>query len=263
MFGYAFIGIHPPVDEALKVYLEDIENMARQINTLGERAANAGEVDEIKDVADQIFERIWGMPSGLRAPGRIGAVSWPGWKSRWQVDFSDFARSYEKRYGSKPPEIEDPRALGMMGRGRAARALLEKRRESWFVSKDEKEDIGQVIAALNNVIGWTSMEDGVTKGERQPRVDLTRMWDAPREFWNSTADTGWLFEVQAQAINILKVDYQGDLVVAQRHVSDLETLAQKVLYGVDADGDGAVEPVSMEGGVLAAVSLANAIGVMQ
>src|SRR5690606_11197310 len=82
-----------------------------------------------------------------------------------------------------------------------------------------------VVIALNNVIGWTQMETGRIKNEIQPRVDLTRVWDAPVDFWNSTADTGWALEALAQAVNILKVHYE-DVGEARTHAAGMADLIQ-------------------------------------
>jgi hypothetical protein len=120
-----------------------------------------------------------------------------------------------------------------------------------------------VITSLNNVIGWMKMDDGVTKGERQPRVDLTREWDSPIEFWMSTADTGWLHEVYAQALNILKTDYGRDLSLAKQHAAGLTRLIQKAIDGVDANSNGSVEPIKMEGGIATAVQHAHLAGFIQ
>jgi hypothetical protein len=83
------------------------------------------------------------------------------------------------------------------------------------------------------------------------------VWDAPAEFWQSSADTGWLDEVFAQAANILKTDYANDVAEARRHAAGMSELLQKVLSGVDADKDGKVEPKMMEGGLNAALEAAG------
>jgi hypothetical protein len=115
-----------------------------------------------------------------------------------------------------------------------------------------------IVAPLSNVIGWMRMDNGITKGELQPRVDLTYRWDAPMSFWNSTADTGWLFEVFAQAQNILKTNYDGDVEMAQEHADGMTQLLKKVLNGVDANGNGSVEAKAQEGGLRAALEQAQA-----
>ena len=95
------------------------------------------------------------------------------------------------------------------------------------------------------------IDDGVTKAERQPRVDLTYRWDSPKSFWQGSADTGWLFEVQAQAINILKTDYAGDLVLVQKHVEALMALLDKC-----RNGDGEVP------GLETAIAAAGRLGLL-
>ena len=57
---------------------------------------------------------------------------------------------------------------------------------------------------------------GLKGTEVQPRISLTHVWDAPPEFWNSSADTGWMAEAYPQAINILRTDYAGDVAEARR-----------------------------------------------
>ena len=88
-----------------------------------------------------------------------------------------------------------------------------------------------MLTPLNNVIGWQRLDDGVTKAERQPRIDLSYRWDSPRAFWQSDADTGWLFTVQAQALNILKSDYAGDLPLARQHAKALQALVKRCRDG--------------------------------
>ena len=79
---------------------------------------------------------------------------------------------------------------------------------------EPEEPADRALASLNNVIGWTYMTTGIKVREIQPRVSLTHLWDAPREFWHSTAVTGWLAEAYAQAVNILKTDYEDDVAEA-------------------------------------------------
>ena len=114
-----------------------------------------------------------------------------------------------------------------------------------------------VLASLNNIIGWMKIDDGVTKAERQPRVDLTREWDAPSEFWLSSADTGWLHEVYAQALNILKTDYEDDVATARTHAAAMTQLIEKARNGIDADADGSIAPKMMEGGLNTALQHAE------
>ena len=161
-----------------------------------------------------------------------------------------------------PPDVQDVGRLGIVGRSRYVRSLLMGTFFSDATAGLALEDAERIVVPLNNVIGWMRIDDGVTKGERQPRVDLTYVWDAPAAFWNSTADTGWLHEAYSQALNILKTDYEGDLPMARRHAADLTRLLEKVLSGVDADGDGVVEPVMMEGGLLTALEEAGRAGLL-
>lgn len=240
--------------------LTEINTLAEQVLAASEKAANAVSVDDVKIQADQVFSLIWGARSGRDGTQASGAVPIHGWKTRWQVDNSAFDEAFAGRYGVTPPEIADTDALGIMGRGRALRNLLQARLDNGDMSDSERMHTEAVIASLNNVIGWMKMDDGVTKGERQPRVDLTREWDSPTEFWLSTADTGWIPEVFSQAINIMKVDYEGDVEEARLHAKGMVELARKVIEGVDADGNGSVEPVKMEGGMKATIAEARAAG---
>ncbi len=190
----------------------EIIDLTRSALTSAQAAVDAGTMAELKLETDRVFEAVWGVSSGL-ATSR-GAATMHGWKVRWQTTYSNFDPEFAARYGSAPPEITDPDELGIVGRGRALRKTLGS-------------------DALNNVIGWQRMDDGVTKAERQPRVDLTYRWDAPKSFWQSTADTGWIFEVQAQALNILKTDYGDDLGSAQAHAAALVDLVRACLEGKD------------------------------
>lgn len=243
--------------------LTEINNLAEQVLMASEKAVKASSVDEVKMQADQVFSLIWGVGSDRTGAQASGAVLIHGWKTRWQVDNGVFDEAFAKRYGVVPPEITDTDALGIMGRGRALRNALQDRLDNGDIADAERLHAEAVIATLNNVIGWMKMDDGVTKGERQPRVDLTREWDSPTEFWLSTADTGWIPEVYSQAINIMKVDYEGDVEEARRHAKGLADLARKVLEGVDADGNGTVESVKMEGGMKATIAEARAAGLIR
>jgi len=118
-----------------------------------------------------------------------------------------------------------------------------------------------VFASINDVIGWTYIGEGLKGNEMQPRISLTYMWDAPPEFWQSDADTGWLDAVFAQASNILKTDYGTDVAEARKHAAGMTELLQRVLNGVDADKNGTIEPKMMEGGLNAAVRAAGKDGI--
>ena len=237
----------------VRVALREIRWMGEKAMEVSRTAEKAESVGAVKRHADHVFALIWGVPSGLAGDEARGAANVHGWKVRWQTTFTDFDSSYAARYGGARPEITDPQQLGIVGRGRHVRKQLEAIAEDSAASADVRQNAEAALASLNNVIGWMRMDDGVTKGERQPRVDLTREWDAPSAFWNSTADTGWLHEAYAQALNILKTDYEGDVAEAQKHAAGMTKLLAKALEGVDADGDGTVQPVQMEGGLNALV----------
>ncbi|MEM1092957.1 MAG: hypothetical protein AAGJ10_00020 [Bacteroidota bacterium] len=238
----------------VSAHLTAISALASDALAASESAANASSLADVKVAADAVFATVWGMPSGI-VETQHGAVASRGWKTRWQTTYHNFGERYAKRYADTPPEINDIAQLGIVGRGRAVRKALVD------AGRDDRTD--GFLIALNNVIGWMKMDDGRTKGEVQPRVDMTRMWDAPKTFWNSTADTGWLHEVHAQAVNILKTDYDGDLDMAKAHASDLHMLVKKVFDGLDADGDGTVAPVIMEGGLNVAMAQAKAQGLVE
>jgi hypothetical protein len=212
----------------------------------------------VKALANRAVETVWGIPTGV-APGTpAAAVRVPGWKERWQVTGAELPDSgWLKRNGTLPPTITDARKLGLMGRGLAVRGKLEgTSRGSSLALISQETPADASIASLNNVIGWTYISYG-RKGEWQPRPSLTHVWDAPAEFWNSSADTGWLEEVYSQGINILKTDYAGDLALARRHAAGMTQLLQRVLMGMDADRDGTVEAKPMEGGLVAALDAAS------
>lgn len=241
--------------------LAEIQDLANGALEAARRAAEAPDVETAKAHADRVFEAVWGVPSGLAEEGAEGAAPMHGWMTRWQVAFGDFDRDFAVRYDRETPAIDDPSLLGIMGRGRHVRSILEDAMRSSSADPAIVTHGPHVVHSLNNVIGWMRIDDGVTKGERQPRVDLTYEWDAPIEFWMSSADTGWLHEAFAQALNILKTDYEGDADMARSHAADLVDLLEKSLRGVDADGDGAIEPVRMEGGLLTALQHAGFAGV--
>lgn len=242
---------------AAGAFLVEMHDLTEQALAASREAENAESVNEVKQFADEVFASIWGLSSGLVGENARGAENAHGWKTRWQVTFSDFDSLFAARYGSAPPEISDPTELGIIGRGRHARRILEDALASDSPDESIQTHGPHVVHSINNVIGWTKMDDGVTKGERQPRVDLTREWDSPIEFWMSTSDTGWIWEVYAQASNILKTDYDEDLNAAQQHAADMTVLIERALEGVDANGNGTVEPTKMEGGLRLAVQHAQ------
>lgn len=244
-------------------YLTEIQELAQHALEASHNAEDASTIADIKRHADEVFTTVWGIPSGLADEAARGAQQAHGWKTRWQVTFADFDSAFAARYGSEPPEIQDPTHLGIVGRGRYVRANIESTMADENASDAIRTHGEHVVISLNNVIGWMKMDDGVTKGERQPRVDLTREWDSPMEFWMSTADTGWLHEVYSQALNILKTDYDGDVEMARRHAAAMTSLIEKTIDGVDADGDGSVAPAKMEGGIATALQHAGFAGYVE
>lgn len=264
-----FTGLGQPQSAAAQAsgdierYLNEIQALADEALAASRNAENASSVSEVKRQADAVFETIWGMPSGLADTDARGAEYAHGWKTQWQVTYTDFDSAFAARYGSEPPEIQDPGRLGIVGRGRYVRRQLESRIDGSSAAASERTHGSHVVTSLNNVIGWMKMDDGVTKGERQPRVDLTREWDSPIEFWMSTSDTGWLHEVYAQAINILKTDYESDVETARDHAAGMTQLLERAVEGEDADGNGTIEPVKMEGGIRTALQHAGLAGYLQ
>lgn len=242
--------------------LQEIEQLTGEALAASRAAQSAATVEAVKQQADAVYRIIWGIPSGLATADASGEARVLGWKEQWQVSNAEFDSAYAARYGTQPPTTTDAEALGIVGRGRHVRILLEGNFVTEPATTLDSLSARSIVAPLNNVIGWMKMDDGVTKGERQPRVDLTREWDAPTAFWISTADTGWLFEVNAQALNILKTDYAGDLEMARTHAAAMTELIEKYVAGIDADGDGAVEPVMMEGGLRAALDAARSAGLL-
>ena len=237
-------------------HLQAFDQLSLHALEASRTAEQASSVADVKAQADVVFEAIWGLKSGL-ADGQAGAAAIHGWKTRWQVTNADFDDGFAERYGTKPPEITDPTALGMLGRGRYVRKQLQALVDGGTATEAQQLHAPHVIASLNNVIGWMKMDDGVTKAERQPRVDLTRVWDAPSAFWLSTSDTGWLHEAYAQALNILKTDYEDDVATARQHAAAMTQLLEKCRDGVDADQDGAIAPAMMEGGLSTALQHAQ------
>lgn len=246
--------------EEIGRYLQEIDQLVQQALEASRAAETASSVGEVKVRADEVYETVWGLSSGLADETASGAANVHGWKVQWQVTFADFDSTFEARYGSKPPEITDPGELGITGRGRYVRKQLISIINGDTASPEDRQAAGRVLASLNNVIGWMKMDDGVTKGELQPRVDLTREWDSPSEFWLSTSDTGWLHEAASQAMNILKTNYDGDAAMARDHAAGMTELIEKYIEGIDANDDGTVEPVKMEGGFSAVLEQARAAG---
>lgn len=243
-----------------RALLGEMHQLSRAALTRSRAAERAASVADVKAAAGEVLQTVWGS-AAARGAGNVDEVRHPGWKERWQVNGGEWAASYSKRLGTVAPKISDPRQLGVMGRGRAVRGrLTQVGRAGAGASSADTTAVAQLVASLNNVIGWTYMSEGLKGNEMQPRVSLTYLWDAPAEFWQSSADTGWLDEVFAQAVNILKTDYGSDLAEARKHAAGMSELLEKVLSGVDADRDGTVEPKMMEGGLNAALRTAGKDG---
>ncbi len=244
---------HVVLAQDIDALLADMDTLLQQAHEASRTAEVAESVSEVKAAADAVFTTVWGQPSGLI--GTSGAARMHGWKTRWHTSGEEFDENHVERHGNVPPAVQEVTLLGIMGRGRAVVKALTLR--------EDEPHITHVTASLSNVIGWMRLDDGVTKGERQPRVDLTHVWDAPSHFWNTTADTGWLGEVFAQALNILKTDYEGDLTLAHQHAKAMTGLIEKCRDGVDENGDGSVTPTMMEGGLVTALAHAGYAGIMQ
>lgn len=229
-----------PAPAEIAAHLDGLEAQFQQALEASRAAASAPTVAAVKRHADAVFATVWGVPSGLVGDAR-GAAAIPGWKVRWQTNNDAFDEEFAERYGTTPPAVTDPARLGIVGRGRYVRAGLQAMIDDEKSSAEARGHAEQAIEALNNVIGWMRMDDGVTKGERQPRVDLTYRWDAPTAFWLGTADTGWLHEAYAQALNILKTDYGDDLGEAQTHAAALVAIFEQPRKDL-------IAPIAMERG---------------
>lgn len=238
-------------DREIANHLGAIKALTEQALEASRQAAQATSITELRRYTDNVYETVWGMPSGLANEGATGAATSHGWKTRWQTDTDDFELETPEKFGVEPPEITDPSLLGIIGRGRHVRKLL--------VADSTNVHHEHVVASLNNVIGWMRMDYAPARGG-MPRVDLTYHWDAPSEFWQSTADTGWMFEAYSQALNILKTDYNGDLALAKKHAAAMTKLIEKTMQGQDANGNDRIEPVMMEGGLATALQHAKLAG---
>jgi hypothetical protein len=237
--------------------LEEIVARAEAALEASRAAEQASSVAAVKASADTVFRAVWGLSSGLTEAD--GASALHGWKTRWQTTPAAFDSAFAARMGTAPPEVEAPRDLGIMGRGRYVRSYFAVAPDSAGPeTPGARYSHDAIVAPLSNVIGWMRMDNGITKGELQPRVDLTYRWDAPVSFWQSTADTGWLHEAFAQALNILKTSYDGDVQMAREHAAGMTQLLEKVLNGIDANGNGTVEAKAREGGLRVALERARA-----
>lgn len=243
--------------EALDLLREMVSLAQGALEATRAAEEDASSVAGVKLAAERAFQAVWGLPSGITEGGTPEVAAW-GWKERWQVTGGEFDPDFVERLGEAPPVVTDPLALGIMGRGRAVQGRLEARGGGSVQAFWEPAGpLDEALASLNNVVGWTYLTTGRKIREVQPRFSLTHLWDAPKGFWQSTADTGWIHEVHAQAVNILKTHYGDDQEEVRRHLADLSALLEKVLAGVDRDGDGAVRPLAMEGGLEAALAAAE------
>ena len=234
-------------------HLADIKMLIDEALAASQQAESAATVADVKMHTDEVFATVWGVPSGLADPDARGAVPVHDWKTRWQSDTTDFKLETPEKFGVEPAAITDPAKLGIVGRGLYARDLI------WADSLNANAHYEHTVASLSNVIGWMRMDYAPARGG-MPRVDLTSQWDAPSEFWLSTADTGWIFEVYTQAMNILKTDYGSDVELARRHAADMTALVNKCIEGEDANGNGNIEPTATEGGLDTAVQHARLAG---
>lgn len=242
--------------DAIAQHLTAIQEMAEGAHQASQAAENAESVTELKEHVDEVFQSVWGLSSGLAEEGAWGAVPEHGWKTRWQADTSDFELQTPEKFGTEPAEITDPTELGIQGRG------IHVRRQLWSTTAADSVHVKHVVASLSNVIGWSKMDYDTGARGGMPRVDLTYKWDAPTEFWKSEADTGWLEQVYVQSLNILRTNYDGDLETARSHAAALTDLLETCLSGKDADGNGSVEPVMMEGGIQTAIQHARMAGIL-
>lgn len=234
------LGPQPGISERIGGALATVEELTQGALESARAAASAEDVEAVKARVNEVFTAVWGVDAEM-AEGGDADAQFLGWDERWRVS--------------------DPEH-GIVGNGLYAREQLrdlQLRRDTPVVAAEAAE---RADVSLSNVIGWMWLDDGLLYGEKtaRPRVDLTYVWDYPVDFWNSTADTGWLFETYAQALNILKTDYQGDTAMAQEHAQALVPLLEKALAGVDANGDGTVAPVRQEGGLDAVMAQAEAAG---
>lgn len=253
-----------PSDGEVGTLLQEMADRAESALEASRSAERAETVSDVKAAADTVFQAVWGTSSGLTGTDAHGASSQHGWKTRWQTSPVAFDSAFAARMGEEGPVVDDPRRLGLMGRGRYVRRYFAVEPDSAGPeTPGARFSHDAIVAPLSNVIGWMRMDNGITKGELQPRVDLTYRWDAPMTFWNSTADSGWLLEVYSQALNILKTEYEGDVETARQHAAAMTKLLEKVLNGVDANGNGTVEAKAREGGLRAVLTEARAADLLR
>jgi hypothetical protein len=240
--------------------LREMRQLVQETVATSRAAEQAATVADVKTAAAKVITTLWGIPVSANGDAVV-QYDVPGWKEHWQVSGAEFDQAFVKRLGSLPPKITDPRKLGVEGRGMAVRGWLDPMvLDTVHGTAAERSARYGVFASLGNVTGWLHMSKGYKGKEIQPRASLTYMWDQPPAFWNSSADTGWLFEAYSQAGNILKTDYAGDVAEARKHAAGLTALLQRLITGVDADRNGTVDATVMEGGLDAAIAASGAAG---
>ena len=77
--------------------LTELHGLTAEALEAARQAAEAPTVEAVKQHADQVFEAVWGMSSGLTEENATGAAHMHGWMTRWQVAFGDdveMARSH-------------------------------------------------------------------------------------------------------------------------------------------------------------------------
>lgn len=211
-----------PTPEEIGEYLRDIYRIAEEIREEIHLAANAETVEEIKEHSAKIYELIMGVPSSDTA----GAL---GWEDRWYPQSADVP--------------------GFDAKARYVRELIQVLIDDPDTPDEVKLHGSFVIQSINNVIGWMIHGTGRKAGTLQPRLNLTYVWDAPTEFWLSTADTGWIHEISAQATNIVRVNYGDDIEEARKHAADMIPLMDRVFEGDETDVDTLYWPYMMRGGL--------------
>lgn len=243
--------------------LAEVQTLMDEALAASRQAAEASDVAAVKRHVEAVNVHLYGLASGLADPSTRGAAAVHTWKTEWQTDGSVADSSWEARYGTLPPPINDVRELGVIGRARHVREALAAIAADSTAASADRETAAALAASLSNVVGWMHLTIGYKGSEEQPRISLTHMWDMPKAFWQGTADTGWLHEAHAQAFNILKTDYEGDVAEARAHAADLTMLLERSVSGLDADGDGQIAPAPMEGGLDAAFAVARGAGVLE
>lgn len=211
----------PSADE-IGQYLNDIYQIAEEIREEINLAATADTVEGVKEHAEHVYELIMGVSSG-------GSGHVLGWEERWYPQSADVP--------------------GLDAKARYARELIQVLIDDPSSSNDVKLHGQFVIESLNNVVGWMIHGTGRKSGTLQPRQNLTYVWDAPTEFWLSTADTGWVHEISSQALNIIRVNYAGDVEEARKHAEAMIPMMERVFEGAETDADTLQWAYMMRGGL--------------